>query len=61
MGGRYLSTKISVKHSELSWANPAWKLTFTVSLIGAVAFFVFAIMYGYEAYYTPSDAYDVST
>ncbi|KAI9637271.1 uncharacterized protein MKK02DRAFT_36329 [Dioszegia hungarica] len=41
MGGRYLSTKISVKH---------------ISLIGAFAFVIFALLYAVEAYHTPWDA-----
>ncbi|KAK8854929.1 hypothetical protein IAR55_003668 [Kwoniella newhampshirensis] len=36
MGGRYLSTKISVKH---------------ISLLGAAAFIIFAFLYAVEAYY----------
>ncbi|WWD18920.1 hypothetical protein CI109_103376 [Kwoniella shandongensis] len=36
MGGRYLSTKISVKH---------------ISLLGAAAFIIFAFLYAIEAYY----------
>lgn len=39
MGGRYLSTKISVKH---------------ISLIGAAAFLIFAVLYALEAYYDPT-------
>ncbi|GFZ49359.1 hypothetical protein JCM24511_07479 [Saitozyma sp. JCM 24511] len=38
MGGRYLSTKISVKH---------------ISLLGAAAFLIFAILYAVEAWSTP--------
>lgn len=38
MGGRYLSTKISVKH---------------ISLLGACAFIVFGLLYAIEAYQTP--------
>ncbi|KAK1926998.1 hypothetical protein DB88DRAFT_459113 [Papiliotrema laurentii] len=40
MGGRYLSTKISVKH---------------ITLIGAAAFFIFAVLYGYDALYSVDD------
>ncbi|KAL1408697.1 GCR1-dependent translation factor 1 [Vanrija albida] len=45
MGGRYLSTKISVKH---------------ISLLGAFAFFIFAILYAVEAWHTPLDATDAA-
>ncbi|ORX38650.1 hypothetical protein BD324DRAFT_621794 [Kockovaella imperatae] len=41
IGGRYLSTKISVKH---------------ITLMGAAAFLIFAVLYVGEALYTPADA-----
>ncbi|OXB36615.1 hypothetical protein LQV05_005383 [Cryptococcus neoformans] len=40
LGGRYLSTKISVKH---------------ISLLGAAAFIIFAFLYAIEAYYYNDD------
>ncbi|WVF72625.1 hypothetical protein IAT40_007443 [Kwoniella sp. CBS 6097] len=41
IGGRYLSTKISVKH---------------ISLLGAAAFIIFAFLYALEAYYYNGEA-----
>jgi putative Ca2+/H+ antiporter (TMEM165/GDT1 family) len=57
LGGRYLSTKISVKHSECSAAvSSACPADSPVSLIGAVAFLVFGLLYAVEAWGTPWDA-----
>jgi hypothetical protein len=65
MGGRYLSTKISVKHSESPAQRcPLWSLhnigdcgpadnRDPVSLLGAAAFLIFAILYAVEAWSTP--------
>lgn len=50
MGGRYLSTKISVKHSKTHRSSIRMPmLTDLVTLIGAAAFFIFAVLYAYEA------------
>lgn len=58
MGGRWLSTKISVKHSEPRPIHmyQNHQLTRSVSLIGAAAFVIFALLYAVEAYSTPWDA-----